>query len=46
MFWQYGSNLETLGLSKIEGVNVVSPTWYEFQKIQKEKFLQNIVRHI
>lgn len=28
MFWQYGSDLSTLG-SKIEGVNVVSPTWYE-----------------
>ena len=27
MFWQYGSNLETLG-EKIEGVNVVMPTWY------------------
>ena len=28
MFWQYGSDLNTLG-SKIEGVDVVSPTWYE-----------------
>lgn len=28
MFWQYGSNLNTLG-EKIEGVNVVAPTWYE-----------------
>ena len=27
MFWQYGSSLETLG-DKIEGVNVVMPTWY------------------
>lgn len=27
MFWQYGSNLDTLG-EKIEGVNVVMPTWY------------------
>ncbi len=27
MFWQYGSSLETLG-EKIEGVNVVMPTWY------------------
>lgn len=27
MFWQYGSNLNTLG-NKIEGVNVVMPTWY------------------
>lgn len=28
MFWQYGSNLDTLG-DKIDGVNVVMPTWYE-----------------
>lgn len=28
MFWQYGSDLGTLG-NKIEGVNVVSPTWFE-----------------
>lgn len=28
MFWQYGSDLKTLG-NKIEGVNVVSPTWFE-----------------
>ena len=27
MFWQYGSSLKTLG-DKIEGVNVVMPTWY------------------
>lgn len=27
MFWQYGSNLDTLG-EKIDGVNVVMPTWY------------------
>ncbi len=27
MFWQYGSSLNTLG-EKIEGVNVVMPTWY------------------
>lgn len=31
MFWQYGSNLTTLGEEKIEGVNVVSPTWYELK---------------
>ena len=31
MFWQYGGNLVTLGESKIEGVNVVSPTWYELK---------------
>lgn len=30
MFWQYGSNLNTLG-NKIDGVNVVSPTWYELK---------------
>lgn len=30
MFWQYGSNLDTLG-SKQEGVNIVSPTWYELK---------------
>ena len=30
MFWQYGSNLETLG-NKIDAVNVVSPTWYELK---------------
>lgn len=30
MFWQYGSNLRTLG-DKIEGVDVVSPTWYELK---------------
>ena len=27
MFWQYGSNLDTLG-NKIDGVGVVMPTWY------------------
>lgn len=27
MFWQYGSNTDTLG-DKIEGVNVVMPTWF------------------
>lgn len=27
MFWQYGSNLNTLG-EKVDGVNVVMPTWY------------------
>lgn len=30
MFWQYGSNVKTLG-NKIDGVNVVSPTWYELK---------------
>lgn len=29
MFWQYGSDLDTLGKTKTDGVNVVSPTWYE-----------------
>ena len=28
MFWHYSGNIDTLG-SKIEGVNVASPTWYE-----------------
>lgn len=36
MFWQYGSNLVTLGDSKIEGVNVVSPTWYELKNSSGE----------
>lgn len=31
MFWQYGSNLDVLGKNKIDGVNVVSPTWYELK---------------
>ncbi len=31
MFWQYGSDLDVLGDSKIEGVDVVSPTWYELK---------------
>ena len=31
MFWQYGSDLDVLGSEKIEGVNVVSPTWYELR---------------
>ena len=33
MFWQYGSELSTLG-DKIEGVNVVSPTWYELKNAE------------
>jgi len=43
MFWQYGSNLKTLG-DKIEGVDVVSPTWYELQNTSGEissKFSQD-----
>lgn len=36
MFWQYGSDLNTLGSSKIEGVNVVSPTWYELKNANGE----------
>lgn len=32
MFWQYGSNLDTLG-NKIDGVNVVSPTWFELKNV-------------
>ena len=36
MFWQYGSDLEVLGNKKIEGVNVVSPTWYELKNSKGE----------
>ncbi|MEG2310880.1 MAG: glycosyl hydrolase family 18 protein [Clostridia bacterium] len=36
MFWQYGSALNTLGNSKIDGVNVVSPTWYELKNSDGE----------
>lgn len=36
MFWQYGSNLNILGNEKIEGVNVVSPTWYELKNSKGE----------
>lgn len=32
MFWQYGSSLDTLG-NKIDGVNVVSPTWFELKNV-------------
>lgn len=35
MFWQYGSELKTLG-DKVEGVNVVSPTWYELKNSSGE----------
>lgn len=35
MFWQYGSNLETLG-NKIDGVTTVSPTWYELKNSKGE----------
>lgn len=31
MFWQYGNNLNILGSSKIDIVNVVSPTLYELK---------------
>lgn len=33
MFWQYGSDLATLGSEKISGVGVVSPTWYELKNV-------------
>lgn len=33
MFWQYGSDLATLGDEKIDGVGVVSPTWYELKNV-------------
>ena len=36
MFWQYGSNLVTLGQSKIDGINTVSPTWYELKNSSGE----------
>lgn len=36
MFWQYGSDLDTLGKTKIDGVSVVSPTWYELKKSNGE----------
>lgn len=36
MFWQYGSNLDVLGNSKIDAVNVVSPTWYELKNSDGE----------
>lgn len=29
MFWQYGNSLNTLGNTKIDGVNVAAPTLYE-----------------
>lgn len=32
MFWQYGSNIKTLG-EKIDGVNVVAPTWFELSGV-------------
>lgn len=31
MFWQYGSDLSVLETTKIDGVSVVSPTWYELK---------------
>ena len=43
MFWQYGSNLKTLG-NKIDGVDVVSPTWYELENTKGDissKFSQD-----
>lgn len=36
MFWQYGSELTTLGEEKISGINVVSPTWYELKNTSGE----------
>lgn len=36
MFWQYGSDLDTLGKTKIDGVSVVSPTWYELKNSNGE----------
>lgn len=31
MFWQQGNDINVLGKQKIEGVNVVSPSWYELE---------------
>ena len=31
MFWQQGNDLDVLGKSKIDGVTVVSPSWYELK---------------
>lgn len=36
MFWQYGSDLNTMEKSKIEGVDIVSPTWYELKNSKGE----------
>lgn len=36
MFWQYGSKLETLGTDKIDGVDVVMPTWFELKNAKGE----------
>lgn len=44
MFWQYGSDLNVLGENKIDGVSVVSPTWYELKNSKGEissKFSQS-----
>ncbi|MEG0872553.1 MAG: glycosyl hydrolase family 18 protein [Clostridia bacterium] len=31
MFWQYGSDLDVLGKTQVQGVDIVSPTWYELK---------------
>ena len=36
MFWQYGSDLDVLGKTKIDGVDIVSPTWYELKNSNGE----------
>ena len=36
MFWQYGSNLDTLGDEAVVGVDIVSPTWYELKNSKGE----------
>ncbi len=33
MFWQYGSNTDVLGTTKLDGVGIVSPTWYELKNL-------------
>ena len=44
MFWQYGSDLDVLGTTTIDGIDVVSPTWYELKNSNGEissKFSQS-----
>ena len=36
MFWQYGSDLDVLGTTKIDGVTIVSPTWYDLKNSNGE----------
>ncbi len=36
MFWQQGNDLDVLGSEKLDGVNVVSPSWYELKNSSGE----------